>query len=93
MVLEVRPAVDWDKGSAVRLIRREIRRSTHTIFLCYVGDDETDEAAFRALRERDLAVFVGGRKRGSAASHYLRDPGEVEDFLKRLRHLTTPAVA
>lgn len=92
MVLEVRPAVHWDKGSAVRLIRRELRRSSRT-FLCYLGDDETDEAAFRALGERDLAVFVGGRKRGSAAPYYLRDPGEVEDFLKRLRDLTTSVAA
>lgn len=93
MVLEVRPAVRWDKGSAVRLILGELRRSSRTIFLCYLGDDETDEAAFRVLGERDLAVFVGGRKRGSAASYYLRDPGEVEDFLKRLRHLTTSVAA
>ncbi len=87
LVLEVRPAVDWDKGSAVGLIRKAIGRgrSSRKIFLCYVGDDETDEAAFQALGEEDLAVFVGGRKRSSAAPYYLRDPGEVADFLKRLR--------
>lgn len=93
LVLEVRPAVDWDKGSAVKVIRTEICRLSRPIFLCYLGDDETDEAAFRALGEDDLAVFVGGRKRGSAASYYLRDPGEVEDFLKRLRRLRTSAAA
>ncbi len=95
MVLEVRPAVQWDKGGAVRLIRGEIerRRSARKIFLCYLGDDETDEAAFAVLRADDLAVFVGGRKRGSAASYYLRDPGEVVEFLKRFRHLRTVMAA
>jgi trehalose-phosphatase len=88
-VLEVRPAVDWDKGSAVKLIRRQLERdrSSRKILLCYLGDDETDEAAFRALGADDVAVFVGARKRTSAASYYLRDPGEVEDFLKRVTSL------
>lgn len=87
MVLEVRPAVAWDKGSAVRLIRQAVgrNRSSRRMIFCYLGDDETDEAAFRALRKEDLAVFVGGRKQGSAASFYLRDPGEVTEFLTRLR--------
>lgn len=89
LVVEVRPAVNWDKGSAVKLIRRQIQRdwSSRNILLCYLGDDETDEAAFRALGVHDFAIFVGGRKRTSAAVYYLRDPGEVEDFLTRVRSL------
>lgn len=89
MVLEVRPAVQWDKGSAVKHIRKEIERdrSPRKSVLCYLGDDETDEAAFAALRADDLAIFVGGRKPGSAASYYLRDPAEVEEFLKRFQRL------
>ncbi len=95
MVLEVRPAVQWDKGNAVKLIRREIERSrsSRKILLCYLGDDETDEAAFAALRANDLAVFVGGRKPSSAASYYLRDQEEVKEFLKRCRHLRTAMAA
>lgn len=89
MVLEVRPAVKWDKGSAVTLIRRSIEREQlpRKSLLCYLGDDETDEAAFASLRANDLAVFVGGRKRASAASYYLRDPAEVVEFLRRVKRL------
>lgn len=95
LVLEVRPEVGWDKGSAVRWIRRVIERDrgSRSIFLCYLGDDETDEAAFRALGGGDLAVFVGGRKRRSAASYYLCDPGEVGDFLRRVRGLRMATAA
>ncbi|MFQ5882906.1 MAG: trehalose-phosphatase [Candidatus Methylomirabilales bacterium] len=95
LVLEVRPAVDWDKGRAVHLIREQVERGRppHKLFLCYLGDDETDEAAFRALAEDDVAVFVGKPKRASAASYYLRDPREVEDFLTRLRRLRASTAA
>ncbi|MFQ5801744.1 MAG: trehalose-phosphatase [Candidatus Methylomirabilales bacterium] len=95
MVLEVRPAVKWDKGSAVKLIRRAIERewSPRKSLLSYLGDDETDEAAFASLRANDLAVFVGGRKPGSAASYYLRDPAEVEEFLRRFKRLRTVMAA
>jgi trehalose 6-phosphate phosphatase len=90
LVLEVRPAVDWDKGGAVRMIRKAIapKRGSGTLLLCYLGDDATDEAAFRALGAGDLALFVGRRKRGSAAAWYLRDPGEVADFLRRVERVT-----
>jgi trehalose 6-phosphate phosphatase len=95
LVLEVRPGVQWDKGSAVKLIRRAIERDrpSRTILLCYLGDDETDEAAFRAMERDGLAVFVGGRKRGSAAAYYLRGPAEVEDFMERVSSLRVRTAA
>jgi trehalose 6-phosphate phosphatase len=53
-VLELRPPVDADKGSAVRrlLSERELRRAL------YAGDDTTDLDAFRALDGLELAVRV-----------------------------------
>jgi trehalose 6-phosphate phosphatase len=54
MVLELRPPVAADKGTAVRhlLAARGIRRAL------YAGDDTTDLDAFRALDELELAVRV-----------------------------------
>jgi trehalose-6-phosphatase len=63
------------------------------VLCCYLGDDETDEAAFAALRSNDLAIFVGRRKPGSAAPYYLRGPKEVEEFLQRFRRLRTAIAA
>lgn len=49
-VLEVRPAVEWDKGKAVEFLLRTLDPSTGTPIL-YIGDDTTDEDAFAVLRE------------------------------------------
>jgi trehalose 6-phosphate phosphatase len=83
MVLEIKPDIDWDKGRAVReLMRRagELRR----VFPIYLGDDRTDEDAFRALRGRGLTVRVGPR-RPTEARHRLRGVDEVWAFLSALR--------
>jgi trehalose 6-phosphate phosphatase len=63
MVLEVRPPVRLDKGTAVRALLegRGLRAA------CFVGDDRTDADAWRALRELraegalDVAVAVVAR--------------------------------
>ncbi len=52
----------------------------------YVGDDVTDEDAFRALEERPgpgLTVLVSDEPRETAARYRLRDPYEVRRFLER----------
>src|SRR4249919_4319604 len=53
-VLEVRPPVDADKGTAVRALleERQLRRAL------YAGDDATDLDAFRGLNGLDLVVRV-----------------------------------
>lgn len=54
MVLEVRPPLPTDKGTAVRALLAEagLRRAL------YAGDDTTDLDAFRALGELELGVRV-----------------------------------
>jgi trehalose 6-phosphate phosphatase len=53
-VLEVRPPVDADKGTAVRALVRE-GGVTSALF---AGDDTTDLDAFRGLREAELELAV-----------------------------------
>ncbi len=48
---------------------------------CYVGDDVTDEDAFRAIRGRGIGILVTEEPRPTDAEYSLRDPGEVRDFL------------
>lgn len=50
----------------------------------YIGDDLTDETAFRALRHRGVTILVAESPRPTAAAYYLRNPGEVYSFLRRL---------
>ncbi|MFY9804910.1 MAG: trehalose-phosphatase [Candidatus Acidiferrales bacterium] len=67
------------KGHAVRKLHQKLGA---TFLPIYVGDDLTDEPAFRALR-KGITVLVGSR-RPTEARFSLRDPGEVGKFLEQL---------
>jgi len=89
-VMEVRPPVDWDKGKAVESIRREIRSllKLERVLTVYLGDDTTDEDAFKVLqRPEGWSVFVGQENPSSAADYFLNSTAEVEEFLSRLLEL------
>jgi len=49
----------------------------------YIGDDLTDEEAFRVLQDRGLSILVEEKGRPTAALYSLKNPGEVEIFLRR----------
>ena len=53
----------------------------------YIGDDVTDEDAYRMLGDRGISIVVGREDRTSAARYALEDTGEVLIFLDRLRAL------
>ena len=86
MVLELWPALDWDKGAAVRWLLSMLGLDRDDVVPVYVGDDATDEDAFRALRDRGVGVVVGSAERPGAtwARFALRDPSEVRAFLRVL---------
>lgn len=78
-VWEVLPKGIWGKGGAVRAILDALPPGTVTI---YVGDDDTDEAAFAVLK-KEITVRVG-RTRTTRAHFYVRNPTEVLQLLSRL---------
>jgi trehalose 6-phosphate phosphatase len=84
-VLEVRPAVSWGKGEAVRWLmnRREWLPARDEIVPVYIGDDATDEDAFAELGGAGITVFVG-RRRNTKARYRLADTEAVFEFLRRL---------
>lgn len=86
-VFELRPALAWDKGKAL-LWLLEATGQTEA-FPVYVGDDVTDEDAFRALAERGrgLSVLVAEEARPSGAAYAVRDPAAVAALLARLTSL------
>ena len=49
----------------------------------YLGDDITDEAAFRAIKGHGLGALVKRQYRDTAASVWLRPPEDLKEFLKR----------
>ena len=82
-VLEARPNVVWDKGSAVRWIlgylSDHLWEERH--YPIYMGDDETDEDAFRELKGWGLTVLVSARKRESEAAYFIKGVEETYQFL------------
>ncbi|MDP7190533.1 MAG: trehalose-phosphatase [Alphaproteobacteria bacterium] len=90
MVCEIQPKVDWDKGRTVLFLLEALGLDTPDVIPIYVGDDITDEDAFRALKGRGIGVFVGNDsedgfdERKTSADYIIRDPSEVGRLLERL---------
>ncbi|EER94771.1 hypothetical protein BDA96_01G377200 [Sorghum bicolor] len=88
-VLEVRPMIRWDKGKALEFLLTALGfadADKDDVFPIYVGDDRTDEDAFRVLRARGqgAGILVSRFPKETSASFTLRDPAEVKDFLRKL---------
>ena len=82
-VVEVRPNVQWDKGEAVQwLMMQEGFKESIPI---YIGDDETDRDAFRAIKGQGISIAVGPMLEG--AEFHLRGQGEVEKLLRWMMSL------
>ncbi|KAG8060001.1 hypothetical protein GUJ93_ZPchr0002g23615 [Zizania palustris] len=87
MVLEVRPVIDWDKGKAVEFLLQSLGLDdTENVFPVYIGDDRTDEDAFKVLRRRNCGygILVSQVPKETQAFYSLRDPSEVMEFLNFL---------
>jgi trehalose 6-phosphate phosphatase len=67
-----------NKGHVIEQIAREMDDAP----LAYLGDDRTDEDAFRALAGRGLTVLVRPELRPTTAEVWLRPPDELVDFLQ-----------
>lgn len=80
MIWEVRPASYWNKGNAVLWI---LKHHAKNRFPIYVGDDTTDEAAFKALLRLGMTLRVGYKK-DSYAQFYLRSSSRLLPFLKSI---------
>ncbi len=75
-------AADCDKGQAVRQVLAEPGAGQRDC-VAYLGDDHTDEDAFRALAGRGLRVLVRPKWRPTAADVWLRPPDGLREFLAR----------
>ena len=85
-VLDIRPAAARDKGAALRFIMDTLQHTTGTqLFPIYIGDDTTDEDAFREVnRSGGISVLVGEPDRETAAAYRLDSPADVAVFLTDL---------
>lgn len=86
-VFEIRPMIKWDKGKALEFLLESLGfENSNDVFPIYIGDDRTDEDAFKLLQERGqgFGILVSEFPKDTNASYSLQDPPEVMDFLRRL---------
>ena len=83
-VLEIRPNVDWDKGKAVQWLAGILGFNQPNTRILYLGDDLTDEDAFRILPNHAIGILVGNHSDQTYAQYHLEDPEQVKIFLKNL---------
>ncbi len=79
-VFEIRPTVDWDKGTAIATLAADTEDGWLPL---YLGDDTTDEDAFRAIQPAGIGVHVGDDP-DTAAAYALPDQSAVAPFLSWL---------
>ena len=85
MLVELRPDLDWDKGTTLAWIRDRIDPSA-SLMPIYIGDDLTDEDAFDAVSFDGVGIAVGHDEDGdrkTAARFRLESPNQVREFIQR----------
>ena len=85
-VVELRPDVDWNKGTTLNWIRDQIAGAAGVLPI-FIGDDLTDEDAFDAVKTDGIGILVRHTEDGdrrSAARFTLENPDQVREFLDRV---------
>ncbi len=83
-IFELQPDIDWHKGKALLWLLEKLELDHSSVLPLYVGDDVTDEDAFEVLEDRGLGLVVQEGGKPTRAKYRLRNPGEVEQFLRDL---------
>jgi trehalose-phosphatase len=92
MVLELRPGIAcYDKGKALLWLLERLEMATGTHVPVYIGDDDTDEDAFRAIAGRGVGVRVGDPHDVTAADYTLADVEEVLELFRALFTVEEPS--
>jgi len=84
-VLELLPAVNWHKGTAVERIRSAVEAGVQQdVGVVYLGDDRTDEDAFATLGDLGMPIGVGDRPHDHLIRFRLAGPDSVGRLLERM---------
>ncbi|MDT8453166.1 MAG: trehalose-phosphatase [Gammaproteobacteria bacterium] len=86
-IFELQPKIKWDKGHAVLWLLEQLNLDRPEVLPLYIGDDVTDEDAFKMLRRQDRGIGVvvrDGETRTTSANYALDEPEDVRRFLEML---------
>lgn len=81
-VIEIFPDIAWGKGEAVKKLSEILNIDPEFTLPIYLGDDLTDEDAFKELRHKGIGIKIDdGSHAPTKAGYFLNNTGEVEKFL------------
>ncbi len=83
-IFELRPNTDWHKGKALLYLLEKLHIDGSRILPLYIGDDTTDEDAFRAISDRGIGILVSDDDKETAAHYVVQNTDEVAEFLDGL---------
>lgn len=84
-LVEIRPE-GWDKGKAVNYISDQIKKNLDLddVLRIYIGDDRTDEDAFKVLKD-GISIYVQNEgDLNTTADYYLESPEDTAELLKKI---------
>ncbi|MFW5820356.1 MAG: trehalose-phosphatase [Bacteroidota bacterium] len=85
-IIEVKPDIDWHKGKAIKWILETLNLlDKPEILPVYIGDDVTDEDAFKVLYYEGVGILVGSHGQKTVARYKLNNVNEVKELLERIR--------
>ncbi|MCK4874651.1 MAG: trehalose-phosphatase, partial [Sulfurimonas sp.] len=83
-VYELQPDLQWDKGRAIEWLTDALHIKKKESKIFYIGDDITDEDAFRAIKTYGIGVLVGSQARTTGAQYKLKNTDQTLRFLEIL---------
>jgi alpha,alpha-trehalase len=84
-VFELKPDISWDKGQAVLWLLSKLELDQYGVVPIYIGDDVTDEDAFKVFSKKGITLIVGNESRATSAKYQLESVDEVRAFLFMLQ--------
>lgn len=86
-VFEIRPNIPWNKGVASENILSKFKTLKNNLIPLYIGDDVTDEDAFKQFRFSGITIKVTTDSHKTNANYLLKSHTEVLQFLYHLNNL------
>jgi trehalose-phosphatase len=92
-IFELQPNIDWHKGRAVFWLLDTLDLNHPDLVPLYLGDDLTDEDAFKALAGQGVGIVIRDEPRPTTAQYALESPAEAGAFLEQLANRPVPPSA
>lgn len=80
-VFELLPKINWNKGKALQWLLHCLELEGEDVVPFYIGDDVTDEDAFKVLVGKGIGIAVQEEHKPTFGAYTLKSPEEVDQFL------------